>query len=333
MEAKAVSFQAIEVYDNPAQNGKDYILQVKIKNGPLLRALRMRGFQNARQFCLKTGMPQTEVGKYLSLTRAPINRRGEWNKSALKLAQHLRLPPDSLFPEQHLERALAKASGEIEVSSEEVSLLIENESETSSEERERLYLALEAALRTLTPREERVIRLRFGLGCKPHSRDEVGERQDVSRERVRQIEGKAIRKLRFPSRAKLMADEGYAAADDHIKRARRRQTERIEEERRTRKRIEEECGFTPNEISFNNAIKFGLDVNAIKQAIELRLKGRPFNQIAFLHKAESHAHIIENFVCRFVDDLLTPEDSDQAFRDEIAAMSLRNKLKLALTLF
>jgi RNA polymerase sigma factor (sigma-70 family) len=314
MEAKAVSFQAIEVYDNPAQNGKDYILQVKIKNGPLLRALRMRGFQNARQFCLKTGMPQTEVGKYLSLTRAPINRRGEWNKSALKLAQHLRLPPDSLFPEQHLERALAKASGEIEVSSEEVSLLIENESETSSEERERLYLALEAALRTLTPREERVIRLRFGLGCKPHSLDEVGERQDVSRERVRQIEGKAIRKLRFPSRAKLMADEGYAAADDHIKRARRRQTERIEEERRTRKRIEEECGFTP-------------------KAIELRLKGRPFNQIAFLHKAESHAHIIENFVCRFVDDLLTPEDSDQAFRDEIAAMSLRNKLKLALTLF
>jgi RNA polymerase primary sigma factor len=57
-------------------------------------------------------------------------------------------------------------------------------------------------LRTLTPREERIIRMRFGLDDgSQHTLEEVGEVFAVTRERIRQIEAKALRKLRNPSRS------------------------------------------------------------------------------------------------------------------------------------
>ena len=60
-------------------------------------------------------------------------------------------------------------------------------------------------LSTLTPREEKVLRMRFGIGEKSdHTLEEVGQDFFVTRERIRQIEAKALRKLRHPSRAKLL---------------------------------------------------------------------------------------------------------------------------------
>jgi len=60
-------------------------------------------------------------------------------------------------------------------------------------------------LGTLTPREERVLRMRFGIGEKSdHTLEEVGQDFEVTRERIRQIEAKALRKLRHPSRSKRL---------------------------------------------------------------------------------------------------------------------------------
>ena len=61
-------------------------------------------------------------------------------------------------------------------------------------------------LATLTPREEKVLRMRFGIGEKSdHTLEEVGQDFEVTRERIRQIEAKALRKLRHPSRAKKLS--------------------------------------------------------------------------------------------------------------------------------
>ncbi len=60
-------------------------------------------------------------------------------------------------------------------------------------------------LASLTPREEKVLKMRFGIGEKyDHTLEEVGQDFDVTRERIRQIEAKALRKLRHPSRAKKL---------------------------------------------------------------------------------------------------------------------------------
>jgi RNA polymerase primary sigma factor len=60
-------------------------------------------------------------------------------------------------------------------------------------------------LSTLTPREEKVLRMRFGIGeSRDHTLEEVGAYFDVTRERIRQIEAKALRKLRHPKRCRKL---------------------------------------------------------------------------------------------------------------------------------
>ena len=62
-------------------------------------------------------------------------------------------------------------------------------------------------LLTLTEREQKVLKLRFGLDDgRPRTLEEVGRQFNVTRERIRQIEAKALRKLRHPSRSKKLKD-------------------------------------------------------------------------------------------------------------------------------
>ncbi len=73
--------------------------------------------------------------------------------------------------------------------------------------KEMLKRELDAALETLTDREEKVLRMRFGLlDGKSRTLEEVGKEFNVTRERIRQIEAKAIRKLRSPNRSKKLKD-------------------------------------------------------------------------------------------------------------------------------
>jgi len=66
---------------------------------------------------------------------------------------------------------------------------------------------VEQVLSTLSPREARIIRLRFGLeNGHPYTLEEVGQKFGLTRERIRQIEGKALRRLRHPCRSRLLKD-------------------------------------------------------------------------------------------------------------------------------
>ena len=70
-----------------------------------------------------------------------------------------------------------------------------------------LHEQLNEVLHTLTPREEQVLKLRFGLmDGRPRTLEEVGKEFHITRERIRQIEAKALRKLRHPSRSKRLKD-------------------------------------------------------------------------------------------------------------------------------
>ena len=79
--------------------------------------------------------------------------------------------------------------------------------EKPDEEAVRLAIteAVREALSTLSPRESKVLRMRFGIDQnQDHTLEEVGKQFEVTRERIRQIESKALRKLRHPSRSELL---------------------------------------------------------------------------------------------------------------------------------
>ena len=126
-----------------------------------------------------------------------------------EIAEKMEMPVDKIH--KILKIAKEPISLETPIGEEEDSHLgdfIEDKNSVSPAEsmiRASLVETTRKVLATLTPREERVLRLRFGIG-QPHDHtlEEVGQDFEVTRERIRQIEAKALRKLRHPSRSKRL---------------------------------------------------------------------------------------------------------------------------------
>jgi RNA polymerase sigma factor (sigma-70 family) len=92
-------------------------------------------------------------------------------------------------------------------------------------------------LASLTPREERVLRMRFGIGTKTdHTLEEVGQQFSVTRERIRQIEAKALRKLKHPSRSPEAEEKGNLRQSFSHGRTRKVVVEKIKRRRPPRDR-------------------------------------------------------------------------------------------------
>lgn len=85
-------------------------------------------------------------------------------------------------------------------------LLNDDEELLNGVSRKILVQLTDELLETLTPREREILELRFGFDGTPRTLEEIGKKFDITKERVRQIESKGIRKLRHPSRAKLIRD-------------------------------------------------------------------------------------------------------------------------------
>ncbi len=126
-----------------------------------------------------------------------------------EIAEKMELPVDKI--RKVLRIAKEPISLETPIGEEEDSSLgdfIEDKNAVSPSEAaigRNLATTTRKVLSTLTPREEKVLRMRFGIGEKSdHTLEEVGQDFDVTRERIRQIEAKALRKLRHPSRAKQL---------------------------------------------------------------------------------------------------------------------------------
>ena len=158
------------------------------------------------------------------IVRLPLNQVGSLNKinkAQGKFEQeHGRLPTSEELAEI-LDLPKEKIADTIRVSGRHVSLdapfvegednnlldVLENEESPAASKglvSESLNKEIERALSTLTPRERDIVKYFFGIGCQEMTLEEIGEKFNLTRERVRQIKEKAIRRLKVSSRCKLL---------------------------------------------------------------------------------------------------------------------------------
>ena len=158
------------------------------------------------------------------IVRLPLNQVGSLNKINKALSkfeqEHERMPsPDELaelldIPSEKIADTLRVSGRHVSVDApfvdgEDNSLLdvLVNPDSPNADRglvNESLNTEIERALSTLTERERDIIRYFFGIGCQEMTLEEIGEKFGLTRERVRQIKEKAVRRLRHSARSKLL---------------------------------------------------------------------------------------------------------------------------------
>ena len=163
----------------------------------------------ARTIRIPVHMVET-INKLLSTTRALSQKYGR-EPTPKEIAEEMELPPDKI--REIVKISQLPISLESPIGEEEDSHLgdfIEDQNALpppDAASRQLLKEQIDGVLSSLTPREQRVLQLRFGLeDGRSRTLEEVGKEFSVTRERIRQIEAKALRKLRHPSRSRKLKD-------------------------------------------------------------------------------------------------------------------------------
>lgn len=163
----------------------------------------------ARTIRIPVHMVET-INKVLRVSRQLLQDLGR-DATAEEIAENINMPVEKV--REILKIAQEPVSLEMPIGEEEDSHLgdfIADDNTTAPADAASYTMLREQlleVLHTLTPREENVLKLRFGLvDGRPRTLEEVGKEFDITRERIRQIEAKALRKLRHPSRSKKLRD-------------------------------------------------------------------------------------------------------------------------------
>jgi RNA polymerase sigma factor (sigma-70 family) len=208
---------------------KDYRVEIKIKNNYLFSRMQEYGVKNASQLAKAIGSTPAGVGQYLNLTSPPYTKKGELKEIPKKLCDLFYCDIEDLFPLEHLENPLEKNIVITEKNKHELlpSRMLETDDPSVALIKQEVMQGVDHAItKVLNDKEQQVITLRFGLdGEEPHTLEEVGELFGVSHSRIRQIEAKALRKLRNPRTQDLL----YPFLEDkHLAAVRERKQQELE---------------------------------------------------------------------------------------------------------
>jgi DNA-binding CsgD family transcriptional regulator len=185
---------------------KDYKLELKIKNGYLSMMMSENGIKTAAELSRLSGASQQDIGAMLALQYTPIAKDGQLKSGASKLCEYFGCAVDAIFPMDHMYLPLEQNKFEGYVNLEEMQRIASCPSELIAIDDARSVVHM--ALDKLTEREQRVLTMLFGMGDQRKlTLEEAGKQLDVTRERIRQIEAKALRKLRHPSLATALRVE------------------------------------------------------------------------------------------------------------------------------
>ena len=191
---------------------KPFRIKVSIRNNLLLNAIEEQGYPTVAAFERAMGVTSGRMNGLVSMRVAPLLDSGEFSKEAKMAMEVLGAAPTDLWTEQQLTIKLHRNSGEREIDADLVHHLLEQRRQmdylSSPEdhllERETNQL-VDDLLNKIRPREKDVLISRYQ---NEETLVEVGKKMNVTQERVRQIEAKALRKLRHPDRHKNLNKSG-----------------------------------------------------------------------------------------------------------------------------
>lgn len=196
---------------------KEFELTFRIRNNLLVQKREELGMDQ-KECAQAIGISYGLYAGYETLRRNPlwegkINQTKEvWKPTVLKIAEFYGVSPEDLFPGTVLQVKKNKVVKKMDFidlvpllpEHEEMAALAEYNSMEGVIDSGKLEDKTREVIHTLKPREEKLIRMRFGIGENASTLKEIAEDFNVTNERIRQMEAKALRKLRHPSRSKQL---------------------------------------------------------------------------------------------------------------------------------
>jgi RNA polymerase sigma factor (sigma-70 family) len=190
----------------------EYRIKVTVRNNLILNAIESAGYKNVSDFCRAVGLPKTALTELIAMRKPPLNQSGEFSEHAKALMDELCVAPTDLWTSEQLTLKLKRNTAQRDVSSEgmraalgmhaeEMLELMKPDDPDEAVLKHEMVSVVKEQLESLSPRAALILRMRFGIGCEEHTFEEIGEKFDLTRERVRQIEAKALRHLKHPSRS------------------------------------------------------------------------------------------------------------------------------------
>jgi len=190
----------------------EYRIKVTVRNNLILNAIENAGYKSVADFCRAVNLPKTALTEIIAMRRPPINQSGEFSEHAKALMDELCVAPTDLWTSEQLTLQIRRNTAQRSVSAdgmraalgmnaEEMLGLMKPDDLDDVVLKHEMVNVIEEQLSSLSKRQDLVLRMRFGIGCDEHTLEEVGEKLGVGRERIRQIEAKALRLLKHPKRS------------------------------------------------------------------------------------------------------------------------------------
>lgn len=195
---------------------KDVRIGFKFRNNFIITKMKNRGIRSVAELCrlmnesLAEGESkayQSVLGKLISMKMPSKKSDGSWITQAMNLATFFQCLPEDLFSTPQQLNSLKTNRAEAQRSFMEIQQLTLNHTDCPEVRLQAMNFAscLREGLLKLTPKQQVVIRKRFGIDCEEQTLEEIAVEFKVGRERIRQIEAKALRKLKHPSNFRAIA--------------------------------------------------------------------------------------------------------------------------------
>lgn len=180
----------------------EYLVKVTVRNNLILRRMKELGIKTQEDLAQLSGMSQPSVSALIGMRIRAVNKAtGDWTNHAYRLALALRADPEDLWTEKQRDMMLDRSSREVSMSEDAVMQLASGLGPERMVQHALTSERIDAALDTLDARERGAVKARFFDGA---TFEEIGQEYGISRERVRQLVMRALRKLRHPARAPML---------------------------------------------------------------------------------------------------------------------------------